>query len=268
MSVKVILTAGFARAKHVLALAELLTRDGVLIGGVLVVSPYSFKRLRSTVRTRGWSFVGGAARRIIGMRCAAVESGSSRDPLEAFLVVNQIPNISLPEWTRRHRVAYLNVASLDSPQALAFVKEVAPDGVIYGGGGILRKGFIDAAHRKVINAHSGPLPQVRGMNACEWSLLLGLRPTVTIHFIDEGVDTGSSIEAISIEVEHGDDIERLRSKCIVAGIVGLRRNANEVIVRAADPFDSSEARTRQCYVLAPALRTLLESKLASGAYVA
>lgn len=267
MSVKIILTAGYARAKHVLALAELLTRDGVLIGGVLVVSPYSFKRLRSTVRSRGWSFVGSAARRIIGMRCTSGENGSSIDPLDAFLMTNRIPDISLREWSQRHRVAYLDVASLNSPHALAFVKDVAPDGVIYSGGGILRKSFIDVAHRKVINAHSGPLPQVRGMNACEWSLLLGLKPTVTIHFIDEGIDTGRSIESIPIHIEQGDDIARLRSKCIVAGITGLRRNVIKMIDLAADPFNSSETRTRQCYVLAPALRALLESKLADGEYV-
>jgi folate-dependent phosphoribosylglycinamide formyltransferase PurN len=268
MSVKIILTAGFSRAKHVLALAELLARDGVLIGGVLVVSPYTFKRLRSMVRTRGWSFIGGAARRIMGIRSVSAKSGSSNDPLEAYLKANQIPSMSLREWARRHRVPYLDVASLNSPQALAFVKNVAPDGVIYGGGGVLGKSFINAAHRKVMNAHSGPLPQVRGMNACEWSLLLGLRPTVTIHFIDEGVDTGPSIEAIPVPVEHDDDIERLRSKCTVAGIAGLRRSVFEVTVRAAGPFNVSEVRTRQCYVLAPALQALLERKLASGVYVA
>jgi methionyl-tRNA formyltransferase len=29
------------------------------------------------------------------------------------------------------------------------------------------------------------------MNACEWALLLGHAPAVTIHLIDRGIDTGT-----------------------------------------------------------------------------
>ena len=34
------------------------------------------------------------------------------------------------------------------------------------------------------------LPFFRGMNVIEWSLLYNVKPTVTVHMISEGIDTG------------------------------------------------------------------------------
>ena len=135
--------------------------------------------------------------------------------------------------------------------------------MIYGGGGgILKLPFINAAEGRILNAHSGPLPEIRGMNACEWSLLLGLPTEMTIHVIDQGIDTGPVLETIPIEVEPGDDVETLRSKCAVLGVEGLLRAADRI-------HDLPESRPQgelglQCFVLAPALRELLDWKLAEG----
>ncbi len=42
----------------------------------------------------------------------------------------------------------------------------------------------------VLNAHGGILPEYRGMNVMEWSLLQGDQIGVTVHFIDSKIDTG------------------------------------------------------------------------------
>jgi hypothetical protein len=49
MSLRVVLTAGFDGALPVVALAELLRRDGIAIAGLLVVSPISW------AASGGWS---------------------------------------------------------------------------------------------------------------------------------------------------------------------------------------------------------------------
>ncbi len=253
---RLFLTAGFSRSLHVLALAELLHRQGHTLAGILVVNPYSFKRLKRLVRQRGRRALKQAALRMMGWSSVP----SYCDPLRDFLVVKEIPVRSLRSWATEKKVPLHVVSNLNVPLAVKTVMAAKVDGVIYGGGGILRHHFIEAANRRVLNAHSGLLPQTRGMNACEWSLLLGFPLQVTIHYIDEGIDTGSTIEVIPVTVEPDDDIERLRSKCTVAGIEGLLRNISR-LDEQAPPNEPGLPIHRQCFVMAPALREILAIRL-------
>jgi len=260
MSLRVWLTAGFDGALNVVALAELLRRDGIALAGLLVVSPYQLGRLRRLVRQRGPSFVKTAARRLLGYGDGVSAGAGLADPLTAFLIEHGIAERSLKRWARVHGVPYHRVSSLNHPDALAVVRASTADGVLYGGGGILAPAFLEAAEGRVLNAHAGPAPEIRGMAACEWALLLGLQPRVTIHFIDRGIDTGPVVASIPVEVEPGDTIARLRSKCIVLGVVGLRREV-EALRRPLGLSQPGAGASRQCFVLAPALAELLELRL-------
>jgi hypothetical protein len=55
---------------------------------------------------------------------------------------------------------------------------------------IIRPGLIAGCGRGILNDHWGPLPWVRGRSSVEFSLLHGLPIGGTVHFVDEGVDTG------------------------------------------------------------------------------
>ena len=257
---RLLLTAGFDRALSVVALGELLTREGHQVVGVLVVSPYSLKRLRRLIRQRGRGILLQSARRLLGMG----GGGGGTDPLAEFLDAESIPERSLRTWARRRQVDYQVVPTLNGERAIAFLQASRIDGVLYGGGGILRSVFLKAAEGRVLNAHMGPLPEIRGMNACEWALLLGLPPSVTIHVIDRGIDTGGILESIPVSVEPGDTIEMLRARATVLGVQGLVRGAQ----RLAQPLPTRSANPapgRQCFVLAPVLRELLEFRLARDA---
>ncbi|MEM7235649.1 MAG: formyltransferase family protein, partial [Planctomycetota bacterium] len=214
---KVFLTAGFDRALHVVALAELLRRDGHSVAGVLVVKALQWSRLKQRIAQQGLSSVKKAARRMLPSKQVAREP----DAMQQFLEEESITHRSLSAWTSEHNVPQWSVASLNSTEAILKIEEARADLVAYGGGGILKGKFIDAARGLVLNAHSGPLPEIRGMNACEWSLLLGPSVAVTIHGIDRGIDTGPILERIPISVDVRDTIDALRSKCTVAGVRGI-----------------------------------------------
>lgn len=255
-----ILTAGFDRAANVAALAELLTRRGHRVAGILVVSPFNVQRVRRLTRQRGRNFPIVAARRLLGRG-----ESSGPDPLVRFLAEQKIPERSLKAWAAAHGTEYRTCSDLNSSEAVAFIEAVKPDGVIYGGGGgILKLPFINAAEGRILNAHSGPLPEIRGMNAAEWSLLLGLPTEMTIHVIDPGIDTGAVLETIPIEVEPDDTVESLRSKCAVLGVQGLLRASDRIRDLPAGEASKGEM-SLQCFVLAPALRELLDWKLETGA---
>ena len=252
---RVVLTAGFDRAPHVAALATLLERDGVAVAGVLVVGVLNVKRLRAYARQRGRAFLWEALRRFRG---TSRPGGSS--PLAEFLLENQVYERSLKKWCKRRKVAYKVVRSLNEAKAATFLRAAQADGVLYGGGGILHAPFIDAAKGRILNAHHGPLPYIRGMNACEWSLLLHRPPAVTIHYIDRGIDTGPVIEILPVDIRRGAAIASVREQCTVSGILGLRRNVH----RLHEPMverDATASVHKQVYTLAPALREILARQL-------
>ena len=169
---RLLLTAGHDRALHAIALAELCARDGHELASILVVSPWSWKRLRSLARQRGRGFVLSAARRLAG-RTAGMPTEQA---MEAQLAELGVTHRSLRSWARERGVPLHGVSRLDDARAVRLARDASADMALYGGGGILRQTFLDAVGGPVLNAHSGPLPQVRGMNACEWSLLLAILP--------------------------------------------------------------------------------------------
>lgn len=144
---------------------------------------------------------------------------------------------------------------------MALVRDAAPDGVLYGGGGILRSTLLAAAGGRVLNAHAGPLPEIRGMNACEWSLLLDHPLCVSIHVVDRGIDTGPVLLRRPVKREPGDDVPTLRSRCTAAGVDAMLE-AVPALANPLPPPDPAAASHRQCFVLAPAMAELLERKLA------
>lgn len=264
MTTRIVLTSGYNRALHVIVLAELLWRDGLEVSGILVVTPYQIKRFRQMVRQRGWGFVKAAVRKLSGSRLPA-GVGEGESPLAQYARSEAIHYTSLRKWARDHCVPFRSVNSLNDENSLRFLRGTNASGVIYGGGGILKPEFLAAINGPVLNAHSGPLPAIRGMNACEWSLLRGLAPCVTIHAIDSGIDTGPILEEVPVSRQQGDSVDRLRDKCVLLGVQRLRHHAKKLgsIPPAQSVVPLVE---RQCFVLAPALRDILDQRLASGAH--
>jgi len=250
------LTAGFDRALHAVALAELVTRDGHEIACVLVVDPFRVARLRAWIRRHGRAALLRAARRLAGR-----PAGASDARMLAFLAKNAIPQRSLRAWAHARGVAYHVVGDLNSRRAVELAREGRAQGALYAGGGILREEFLASVGGPVLNAHSGPLPRIRGMHACEWSLLLGETPGVTIHVIDQGIDTGGVIATLPLDIGPGATLEDLRGQCVELGVIGMRQAIESI--RAPLPARASDAgASRQCFTMAPVLRELTAGKLA------
>lgn len=262
-SVSVVLTAGYAWSPQASALLQLLRRDGVRVAGIVVVSPYSLQRVGRLFRRQGLAALVRAGRRSIGWK--AVRAPSQPDVVETYFRSEYLDQGSLHHLARKFKIPIRTVISLNERRATEFVGALHSDGVLYCGGGILRDAFLAAAS-KVLNAHAGPLPRVRGMNAVEWSVLFRLPLQVSIHFIDVGIDTGAKIDTVPIELDPGDTVEALRSKSLIAAVVGLRRNVRALL--APIPLQSEPATAhRQLFTLAPALRELLNHRLGHSSNV-
>jgi folate-dependent phosphoribosylglycinamide formyltransferase PurN len=251
-------TAGFNRSLAAIALCELLRRSGHQITCVIVVTPFNVKRIRALILQRGIGIVKSGLRKLLGR-----QTSSGNDPLSNFLVSEKITERSLNEWVNKHGASLTNVKEINGENAVQALQAAAPDAVIYAGGGILRKPFIRAANRKIINPHCGPLPEVRGMNAIEWTALLGCEPAITVHYIDEGIDTGDIIERHTIPLIKSEHIDSLRARAVVAGVTAIIQQLNLSSSIDNIPRTQLAARNpgRQCYTMSPVLKELLQYRL-------
>ncbi len=78
---------------------------------------------------------------------------------------------------------------------------------------ILRPRFFEVFGRRVVNTHSAPLPAFPGPHPIEDVLEAGVPETAaTVHWVDEGVDTGPVIRAETVRVEPGDTTDTLRAR--------------------------------------------------------
>ena len=125
----------------------------------------------------------------------------------------------LQKFAASKKIPLYIVKDINSPKSVKLISSLCPNFTVYSGVGILKKAIIQASNR-VLNIHCGPLPFIRGMNAVEWSLFLGLMPEkLLLHYIDEGIDTGRIIASRKLMVTKEDSLDRLRG---VAKITGLQ----------------------------------------------
>ncbi len=78
---------------------------------------------------------------------------------------------------------------------------------------ILKKDLYDLPELGTINCHAGKLPFYRGRNILNWALINGEKEFgITVHYIDEGVDTGDIILQKSYPISSQDDYRSLLTK--------------------------------------------------------
>ncbi len=78
---------------------------------------------------------------------------------------------------------------------------------------LLRPVFLQRFPGRVINVHPALLPQFPGAHAIEEALAAGVRETgATVHYVDDGVDSGPVIVQERVAVEPGDTVETLRAR--------------------------------------------------------
>ncbi len=78
---------------------------------------------------------------------------------------------------------------------------------------LLRPDFLDRFPGRVVNTHSAPLPAFPGAHPIEDVLAAGVAETAaTIHYVDDGIDTGAVIAAERVPVLAGDTPDTLRAR--------------------------------------------------------
>ena len=78
---------------------------------------------------------------------------------------------------------------------------------------LFRQPFFDRYGGRILNTHSAPLPDFPGAHPIEDVLAAGVDETAaTVHYVDEGIDTGPVIAAERVPVLPDDTVETLRKR--------------------------------------------------------
>ena len=75
---------------------------------------------------------------------------------------------------------------------------------------LIKKPLLD--YVKVINGHNALLPNHRGLDSMQWSVLEGDPTGITAHIIDEGVDTGPILKFREVKSKAGEDMAEFRTR--------------------------------------------------------
>lgn len=98
---------------------------------------------------------------------------------------------------------------------------------------ILSEDFVRAFENRLINVHPSLLPKYPGLNAIEQALKAGESETgVTVHYVDEGVDTGPVVAQQSVPIDPGEPAEGLATRIHAVEHQLLPRVIRELAVAA------------------------------------
>jgi len=104
------------------------------------------------------------------------------------------------------------VSGINLPAGKDLLNRLKPDLLILAGTGILRNGILKIPRMGTLNAHMGLLPFFRGMNVAEWAALVGAPSGCSVHYVDEGVDTGRILATQELSSEGIRNIEIFRKR--------------------------------------------------------
>ena len=125
--------------------------------------------------------------------------------------------------------SYANRSDYDRKFA-GVVGEIQPDLILaVGYMRILNPDFVREHSGRIINIHPALLPAFPGMHAQKQAFEYGVRVTgATVHFIDEGVDTGPIIEQAPVRVPNNCTLPELSALIL--------EQEHRIIVRAVADF--------------------------------
>lgn len=101
----------------------------------------------------------------------------------------------------------VTVPHINHPEVITLAQRLQPDVIAVFGTSLIRGPLLKMGRLGIINLHGGLSPHYRGADCTFWALYNGEPDQVgcTLHFINEGIDTGDLIAHVCPEVKEGDD---------------------------------------------------------------
>jgi phosphoribosylglycinamide formyltransferase 1 len=160
-----------------------------------------------------------------GSNCQSIIDAIGDGSLNAEIVsvISDVEGATILERARRHGLParYVSAApfktKLDGEAEQAYIRIMKDAGaevvVLAGFMRIVKQGLLRAFNGRILNIHPSLLPSFPGLQAWKQALDYGVKVTgCTVHFVDEGTDTGPIIVQRSVPVMDDDTPETLHAR--------------------------------------------------------
>jgi methionyl-tRNA formyltransferase len=117
----------------------------------------------------------------------------------------------LLNFAKKYSIDYLKHENINSKEFIEKIKQYSCDlFVSMSFNQIFKNEIINLVSLKTINCHAGKLPFYRGRNILNWALINDEKEFgITVHYIDEGIDTGDIILQNSYLIRDEDSYKTL-----------------------------------------------------------
>lgn len=149
----------------------------------------------------------------------AIQLISETSDLEVVYIVPRYDTQDpvLKEWAEKLDVPFLPCNNVNSPGFIEKIEILDADLLVsMSFNQILKKDIIDLAKNGFINCHAGALPFYRGRNPLNWAIINGEKQFgITVHYVDEGIDTGDIVEQRLFPISLTDNYATLLDKAVI-----------------------------------------------------
>ena len=215
----VILTGGDSTSLR-LSISTLASLSEVKILAVLLDSePQSLKtrlrNLRRNVRREGFSYIPFRLHEFLKNFLDHLAAGIIPHQEVVKLLRQSFPEqaFCLTDLSRQYGLPILKVGNLNGPVAADTLRHLNADLGIVMGTRILKRSTFSIPRMGCLNVHMGKVPEYRGLPPGFWELYEGQASAgVTIHFVDDGLDTGEIVGEDCVPIHPRDSVVTLQSK--------------------------------------------------------
>jgi methionyl-tRNA formyltransferase len=146
-----------------------------------------------------------------GASIAAVVVPGNRAGADIAIIEREAERRRLPLWIQPPR--------RDHALFLEALRAVSPDVIIvWSYSMILPPDVLAVPRHGAVNVHGGLLPGYRGGHVTQWAIINGETESgATLHYMDDGIDTGPVIASARFTIEEEDDASHVRAKLRSAG---------------------------------------------------
>lgn len=182
-----------------------------------------------------------------GSNCQSIIDAIAAGTLNATIVcvLSDVENAYILERAAKHgiKAMYLSAApfktKLEGEAEKAYIgtlRQYETEVIVLAGFmRILKKGLLDAYPKRILNIHPSLLPAFPGVESWKQALNYGVKITgCTVHFVDEGTDTGPIIVQRSVPVLDNDTPETLHARIQVEEHIAYPEALRRLAERTAD----------------------------------
>lgn len=141
---------------------------------------------------------------------------------------------SVRDLAKKHNIPVEDVVNINDDSVISTLNDINPDLFISGYfDQIVKKKILDIPSFGTINVHPSMLPKYRGVKPIFWVLRNDESETgVTVHMMDEGIDTGDIVIQGNYEIKPDDTFNSLMMR--------LTEEASELLVTAVSSIKNNE----------------------------